>query len=134
MKNKTNSFAKLLGLIAFVLLISSKSHSQTPCWEIRNHTGCPITISWETVDGGNNHIDGANPVNMSSYSSLYITGAACSGAANIYVYLFTIDGQTTNQIAPVDGISNTSESGTASTGCNSGTWQVIYGGGVIHIH
>lgn len=101
--------------------------AQTPCFKIHNTTPCSAEVTWETVDASNGHIDGASFVTIAAFGTLNITGASCTGAADIYVRLETLGGFSTGQSQPINGVISPTypnEAGTNANTCNSGAWSI----------
>jgi hypothetical protein len=121
---------KIASLILFTVIVFSSVYSQTPCYSIKNNnTTCNAEVMWETVDASHNYIAGAANVTLPAGNTINITGAACSGAADIHVSLTLWDGSASGQIQSVNGVVLTpphfSESGSNGSTCNNGSnWNI----------
>ncbi|HQQ95232.1 MAG TPA: hypothetical protein PLQ93_11800 [Bacteroidia bacterium] len=108
----------------------STGKAQTPCFSIKNNnTTCNAEISWETVDASHNTVGGATNVTLSASGTIYITGAVCTGAADIHVSIVLWGGVASGQIQSVNGVvlspPHVSETGNNGSNCNNGNnWNI----------
>ena len=128
----TNSKITRTLFLGILFLFFTGLNAQSPCFCIRNNTNCGAEVTWETVDGTNATITGASFVTLAAFATLNITGAACVGAADIYVRVEKLGGISTGQSQPVNGVITpvySSEVGSNANTCNLGLWGINWGTG-----
>lgn len=132
---KTNHLSLInLSLILALFALINTAKAQPPCFSIKNNnTTCNAEVSWETVDGSHNTVGGSTNVTLPAGNTIYISGSACTGAADIHVSLILWNGTASGQIQSVNGVIWTPihnfESGNNGTTCSGGNWNVDWNTG-----